>query len=218
MLEVYAAVEHPRDDRRGPRATASRRRELPPAEELLPQAGPAVTDPFDIAFAFTAAEEGEANHDRDDPGGLTWRGITQATYDRCRRALQEPVRDVLMMDDAEYRLIAMNYFWLPTRCEELEAPLWLPVFDSAFLLGVPHAVELLQVVLGAEPDGVIGPNTMRMLALADPMTLARDMVSARRGYHLKAAIDRPQSEKFLHGWTERCNRLDSLIAVTNVVG
>jgi lysozyme family protein len=64
--------------------------------------------------------------------------------------------------------------------------------------GPEQAVKWLQRVVGAAPDGVIGPATMRAIAQADPLAPARFS-----GVRLQFMTDLPTWGAFGKGWARR---------------
>ncbi len=164
-------------------------------------------DIFDDALAFTLAWEGGYVNDPDDPGGATNRGITQRTYDAWRAAHGHPKADVRHISDAEVRAIYKERYWWPAGCHQYGLPMAPVVFDSAVNCGVKRAVRWLQRLIGARPDGIVGPETRAKFRAAaasrDLYELASDYIDIREDYYVKLAGSRPEMAKFLKGWLNR---------------
>lgn len=148
---------------------------------------------FDEAFdRLIGHEGGYANHPS-DPGGETMWGVTA----RVARAngFRGDMRD-LPRDKAKQ--IYCDLYWSPVHANELPESLRFDVFDAAVNSGVQQAVKWLQRVVGAKPDGVIGPLTLRAVATADALTPARFL-----GVRLQFMTDLPTWGAFGRGWARR---------------
>ena len=95
-------------------------------------------------------EGGYVDHP-DDPGGATNFGISQRAY---------PLIDIKNLTKKEAVDIYRRDFWDACRCDEINWPLNLYLFDSAVNQGVGTAITTLQRTLGVRLDGVIGPATL----------------------------------------------------------
>lgn len=157
---------------------------------------------FAAALEFTLRWEGGVSNDPDDPGGLTYRGVTQATYDAYRRGMGLPRRAVTEMADDELRAI-YSRFWREVRGDEVPAPLNAVLFDFAVNAGARRAIRALQAVGGLTCDGIFGPVTMAYVRSNDPVKLAARVLDARAGYYVGLCALREANEKWLRGWLAR---------------
>lgn len=167
------------------------------------QVGPAPPS-ADARFARCVAEVlrhegGYVDHPR-DPGGCTNRGITRATLESWR-GVPTDCAAVRALTEAEARAIYRARYWDAVRGDELPVGVDLAVFDLAVNSGGGRAARMLQHALGAVADGVIGPQTMAMLAAADPARMV-DAICARRLEFLKGL---PTWPVFGRGWERRVN-------------
>ena len=77
------------------------------------------------------------------------------------------------------------------------------IYDFAVNAGSAVAIKLAQTVVGAAPDGVIGPKTLAALNAYDPDRFALAYALAKLSrYREIVRRDRTQS-KFLFGWLNR---------------
>lgn len=166
---------------------------------------------FEVALAFTFKREGDLSDDEDDHGGLTYKGITQTLYTAYRLGRNLGIQPVVNASEVELHDCAYAMVWMPGRCAFFRSPLSIIHFDNTFIMGIHHAAMLLQGVLGVKTDGEIGVATIAEADRRPEKILAHDLVSARRGYHIKAVIDEPSQDKFLAGWLNRCSKLDRFI-------
>ena len=142
-------------------------------------------------------EGGYANHPR-DPGGETNFGVTKRVYEDWGGT--KDMKDLLVEDVAP--IYEKNY-WQKAKCDHLPSGLDLSVFDWAVNSGVSRAVKKLQALIGTEPDGGIGPNTLRTL---DEYIEHHGLEKLLQDYH-KVRQDFYQSlstfDTFGRGWTRR---------------
>lgn len=158
--------------------------------------------PFDVAIERTLGFEGGTSNSAIDRGGFTHRGITQGLYDRWRRMKGLRSQPVVLIDDAEIRELALEWFWKPCQCDEMRPELALAVFDMAFNSGQDDAIRALQIAVGAKPDGKVGPKTIAAAKASDSMALLRFLKA--RGAHIQDTIgDDPAQLGNLEGWINR---------------
>lgn len=106
-------------------------------------------------------EGGFVNHPK-DPGGMTNLGVTKATYEAwIGYAVSEKIMRGLTVDHVK-ALYKVKY-WDAVRCDDLPAGLDLCVFDFAVNAGPSRATRYLQKMVGAAPDGQIGPRTLSLV-------------------------------------------------------
>lgn len=140
-----------------------------------------------------------------DTGGWTYAGIARnknpdwsgwAYLDRGETPPSELVREF-------YR----EGYWDPVRGEDLPQEIAESIFNFAVNSSAPYrpviAVKLAQLVVGATPDGVLGPKTAEKLKAIDPQIfkLAYALAKITR-YRDICMRDRTQT-KFLLGWINR---------------
>ena len=85
----------------------------------------------------------------------------------------------------------------------------IKVFDLAVNVGHRQAVKLLQRALRAcgatvADDGVLGPLTRQAVQVAQPDLLVAALRSEAAGFYRALAQKKPENEKFLKGWLNRC--------------
>lgn len=132
------------------------------------------------ALPLTLAHEGGyVNHPK-DPGGPTFKGVTQRVYDAYRAGLGQAARDVRQIDPAELQAIYERQYWDQVHGDDLPAGLDYAVFDFAVNSGPGRAVEELQRVLGVGVDGKLGLMTLQALrARPDVPVLIGEYCAAR---------------------------------------
>jgi lysozyme family protein len=139
----------------------------PVMSEKKPQVSdlPPITHPdrFPACLAIVLKHEGGyVNHPR-DPGGRTNLGVTQRVWEAWigRKATEQDMRALTP------EMVAPLYrqkYWNKVRAAELAPGLDLHVFDFGVNAGPSRAIRYLQMMIGANPDGIFGPATMRALS------------------------------------------------------
>lgn len=144
---------------------------------------------FDLAFERLLGHEGGYVNDPRDPGGETNWGISKRAY---------PNVDIkaLMQDGA--KAIYRRDYWAPVRADELPDLVRFDVFDAAVNHGVSQSAKWLQRAVGANPDGVIGAQTVAAARAAGSQLAARF-----NGYRLQFYTDLGTWPTFGKGWARR---------------
>lgn len=132
------------------------------------------------AVAIVLAHEGGYVNDPNDPGGETNFGISKRRY---------PDEDIKGMTAARATDLYHSDFWLAVRGDELPPALALQVFDMAVNAGPGTAIKILQEVLGATIDGVLGPKTLAAAA------------ASGRSHAVRYARERIDHYAKLAGWS-----------------
>lgn len=169
-----------------------------------------------LAWLTSSSIEGGYVHDKDDRGGATNHGVTQATYDRFRDAknfARQSVRNINLIEVADvYRID----YWDVCRCSDLPVPLDLVVFDSAVQHGAGRAIKWLQQIVGAVTDGQCGPKTLYAVhdrALRHQLPEVIDAyLDLREAFYARIIANDPSQRKFKDGWENRLNALADEIA------
>ena len=166
---------------------------------------------FDTCLEFVLAREGKYSNNPADRGGATNQGITQVNYDAWRVAHGLSRKPVLGISGAEVSEIYTTGYWQPVRANELVPPLDLCLFDAAVQHGPRRAIKWIQRVVGAMPDGVLGPKTLTLLALLierDGLdAVINDYMAIRDGFYHEIVANDISQAVFLKGWM---NRMDAL--------
>jgi lysozyme family protein len=179
-----------------------------------------------IAEEIVAREGGFVN-DPDDPGGATNHGVTIHTLRRLgidvNRDTRIDVADVRSLTRAQAVEIYLEHYYTRPGIAALPEVIQASVFDMYVNAG-GNAVKILQRLLTdmgfpCDPDGQIGPQTIRAAAMAfeaAPKHLADAYGIARRNYYYAIADRRPASRKFARardggkgGWIRRAEEFIS---------
>lgn len=151
-----------------------------------------MTPSFISAFESLIGNEGGYVNNPKDPGGETMYGVTA----RVARAhgYTGAMRDLPLATAQE---IAKSEYWDKFDCDEFDPRIAFQVFDTAYNGGYP--AKWLQLAVGANPDGKIGPATIAAVKAADPTLVIARFNAYRISYYtsLKTWPD------FGRGWANR---------------
>jgi len=159
---------------------------------------------FPQALQIVLHHEGLWSDHRDDPGGATMKGVTLAVY---REYLGRDVSKEELRNIPQEHLLNLykTRYWDKARCDDLAAGVDLVVFDMAVNGGPGRAAKLLQIAVGATPDGAIGPKTLTLANAEDPAELVKKFSDERRAFY-KAL---PIYATFGKGWLRRVEEVES---------
>ena len=138
-------------------------------------------------------EGGYVNHPK-DPGGETNLGVTKRVYEDFGGT--KDMKD-LTIEDVE-PIYRKNY-WDKCRCDDLPSGADWSVFDWAVNSGTGRAAKAMQKIVGATPDGAIGPKTLEAIAGKDPKELVEKMYDQRQAFYERLKT----FDTFGRGWTRR---------------
>jgi lysozyme family protein len=185
-------------------------------------------DTFSSALAWLLrpdVEGGEVNHPA-DRGGHTKYGIADAA-DGKKDGMADLDRDgqpdiaIRDLTPAHTELFYRANYWLPARCDRVDSvcPLIaIALFDGAVHHGPGRAVRQLQQALGILADGVLGPQTLRVLAAKTGRdggrALLLGLLEIRASYMLGIVRKDPSQWANAWGWVNRLLRLQSHLLST----
>ncbi|OCA61496.1 secretion activator protein [Aeromonas piscicola] len=185
-------------------------------------------DTFSSALAWLLrpdVEGGEVNHPA-DRGGHTKYGIADAA-DGKKDGMADLDRDgqpdiaIRDLTPAHTELFYRANYWLPARCDRVDSvcPLIaIALFDGAVHHGPGRSVRQLQQALGILADGVLGPQTLRVLAAKTGRdggrALLLGLLEIRASYMLGIVRKDPSQWANAWGWVNRLLRLQSHLLST----
>ena len=142
-------------------------------------------------------EGGYVNHPA-DPGGMTNLGVTKAVWEEWvgRESSEKEMRSLTP------EMVAPLYrrkYWDKIQGDNLPDGVDYAVFDMAVNSGPGRAAKFLQELVGAKPDGAIGPQTLVAVGKKDPKELVR-AYNAKRQAFLESL---PTFATFGKGWSTR---------------
>ena len=155
---------------------------------------------FLTVFDKLLKHEGDYSDHKDDPGGKTRYGVTEAV---AREAGYRGDMRELPLDLAQR--IYKERYWDAVQAESLPADVRYIVFDGAVNSGVAQSAKWLQRACGVKDDGVIGPQTIRAANALSPDGLKRKILAQR----LRFMATLSNWQVFSRGWANRiCDLLE----------
>lgn len=172
------------------------------------------------ALDFTLNYEGGWVNDPHDAGGETFRGISRrnwpswAGWSRIDALKALPNFPATANGDNELEPLVEQFyqteFWVKVHGDELPEKMAVAVFDFAVNSGTVTACRMLQVALGVQVDGVIGPRTVK--AAYDGGEAAIVEFMARRAKFLHEIMDKdPGQAVWAMNWFRRIFKLANVV-------
>lgn len=156
---------------------------------------------FLTAFEKLLKHEGGFSNHKDDRGGATRYGVTEAV---AREAGYRGDMRELPLDLAQR--IYKDRYWDAVQAESLPPDVRYIVFDGAVNSGVVQSAKWLQRACGVKDDGVIGPITIRAASSLHSDGLKRRILAQR----LRFMATLSNWPAFGRGWS---NRIADLLEV-----
>lgn len=161
---------------------------------------------FDKCLKPLLEDEGGNDDDPHDPGGRTSRGIIQSEYNHYRRVRGLAQRDVWSASDEEVSYIYKTEYWDVLQCDFMPTGVDYCVFDYGVNSGISRSAKVLQRIIGAEVDGVVGPQTVRMVS---GMSSA-NIINAMSAERLDFLHELRTWGRYGRGWARRVQHVKSL--------
>lgn len=169
---------------------------------------------FINAFRKTIDREGGYVNDPDDPGGETYKGVARkmhskwpgwSTIDLLKR---QPGFPHSLEKEAELReqigTFYLDMFWNRIQADDIDQQeVAESIFDFAVNAGVGTSVALAQMIVGAKPDGVMGPETLQKINSFEANHFLAAFTVAKIARYVHIVKKRPTSRKYFYGWVVR---------------
>lgn len=161
-----------------------------------------------------AQHEGGYVNDPADPGGETYKGVarkmnpTWAGWAHIDAARGAGFPANLEADAVLQGCVKSFYqfsYWGPAGCDAVPDVLKFELFDFAINTSAPGrpatAIKCLQRAVGADVDGVLGPNTLLHVNSLAPAALFRKFAAQVIRYY--TGLDPTLRARYLGGWMNR---------------
>jgi lysozyme family protein len=158
---------------------------------------------FDTSLGLTLVYEGGWVNNPNDPGGATYKGVTQAVYDDDRDRRKVPRQSVRLMTDAELRAIYRWRYWDMINGDSLPLGVDYAAFDFAVNSGVARSARALQGIVHAVQDGQIGPITIQAIVSYSSTYGVSALTDALCNARMAFLQGLPTFATFGQGWTRR---------------
>lgn len=176
-------------------------------------------DLFDRSIEPVLAMEGDLFDHPQDPGGITFRGVSIRAVVGLKDKNGHLEFDIDGDGDVDkndfYELEKLwkkgnttkvtefyrKHYWLAAKCDAIRWPFCYLLLDASVHHGVKAGVVLMQKALGVHDDGVMGPQTIKAANNKPQMeTLKRYLVKRSRLMH---DICVRRGPVFYEGWMRR---------------
>lgn len=163
---------------------------------------------FKEAFENTMDNEGGfvLHKVKGDSGGLTYAGITQAYHPHWPgwRYIGEkgstPCPELLNLVQDFYE----KRYWEGIRGKYIEDQQTAnSIYDFVVNAGLGTASKIVQKTIGAKPDGILGPISIRELNRFPQKHFYSAFAVAKVDYYIDIVQRKPSQRKFFLGWTTR---------------
>jgi lysozyme family protein len=139
-----------------------------------------------------------------DPGGATNLGCTKAVWEEfCGHPVE--VDAIKALTPADVEPLYQSKYWDRIKGDELPNGIDYCVFDASINSGVGRASKWLQECAGVQPDGVIGPMTLRVAQAIVPA----DLVNMYCDKRLRFLKELKTWDTFGKGWERRVEEVRS---------
>lgn len=115
---------------------------------------------FEACFKELLKHEGGFSNHKSDPGGITNLGVTQKVWQEWVMPKEVTEEDMRSLTPEMVKPLYKSRYWDACRCDDIASGVDYVVFDTAVNSGKVRAIKFLQSVVGAVPDGAIGPVTI----------------------------------------------------------
>lgn len=165
---------------------------------------------FEKIFPLLISDEGtKYTDDPRDNGGATKYGITLDRLRLWRKDKSLPKQEVKDLTLEEAKKIFKSHYWDELLCDTLPYGVDYSVFDFGVNSGPFRSARYLQLLVGAEPDGEIGPATIKAvnqyIENNGVGTLITKFSTGRRNFLRK--LD--DFKYYGKGWIDRVNRVEA---------
>lgn len=151
-----------------------------------------------------AVKKGYSNK-ASDRGGPTFCGITLYTYKSYCRKKGKPNPSVydLRRITLGIWLDVLRMFWDRMHGDEISNQSVANLcVDNVFNTGASY-IKQIQVVLGVEPDGIVGSKTVAAINSANQRELFAKLYEKRRLFYMNLILAKPDQEENRGGWMNR---------------
>ena len=153
---------------------------------------------FDRSLKLVLKSEGGYVNNPKDPGGETMMGVTKTAWSTY---LKRPIEagEMAKLTVADITPFYKALYWDKSKCPDLPTGIDYMAFDASVNMGVGQSIRLLQKSLGCVPDGVIGPNTMKLINETDVSNMIDKYSAQKELFYRSLAL----FSEFGKGWLAR---------------
>ncbi len=154
-----------------------------------------MANPFSGMLEKTLKNEG-SSVDTLLPGIISRYGVQQNALDSFNQRKGLPLERVESVDPKKVQQLYYEDYYLQPGYNKLPEKVATQLFDFGVQSGTPRATSFLQAVVGAKPDGKLGPKTLaavnQFIETHGEDALASNIVSARKQFIDKIIQNNPK--------------------------
>ena len=157
---------------------------------------------------FIQRWEGGFVDDPDDLGGATNMGVTIATYKvyRKRKGLSEPtVDDLKHLSNNEWIDILKSLYWDKWKADQIKSQSVANILVDWVWASGRSGITRVQQLLQIKVDGIVGPQTVASINLANQRQLFETIKADRIRFIEEICKRDPSQVVFRKGWLNRIN-------------
>lgn len=148
-------------------------------------------------------EGGYSSHPADTDGGCTMKGITLITFRRYY-GKDKTCEDLRRITDEQWFTIFKTGYWDRLNGDQIENQSIADLcVDMCWGSGTVTAIKKIQMALGTNPDGIVGPKTLALLNGPNKREIHSKLKEMRRVWFLNIVKAQPAKKVFLKGWLRR---------------
>jgi len=153
---------------------------------------------FDHSFELLLKSEGGYSANKNDPGGTTNLGVTQAVWSNWvgHIASDKEMRNLI---PPMVKPLYKKKYWDACNCDSLPIGIDYLVFDFAVNAGVGRSCKTFQSSLNVTSDGSIGSQTLNAIVNKPKIALIKDFSDAKEAFYRSL----PTFNVFGQGWLNR---------------
>lgn len=137
-------------------------------------------------------------NDPDDRGGETKFGIAKNA---------NPNLNIAALTWEGAKAVYYQKYWLAGQCDKMTGRVAVLHFDGCINNGVKRANIFLQLAVGVQADGFVGPATLAKLNMIDAKKVCNSICNQRESFYRQIVASKPEQIKFLNGWLRRINEM-----------
>lgn len=152
-----------------------------------------------------------------DDGGPTQYGITQNSWNAYCDDRDVPHSPVHLINLEEASNFYADCYWNPLCCNQLPDGVDFVLFQWAinheYMGNDGPAVKDLQLCVGATPDGVMGPETIKAVKSKDPKKVIECLLNRQVQWYINDA--KVDADAPLIGWENRVDRVKQILGLVH---